>query len=226
MSEQPLTYESVLELIREISRETREISRETREISRETREMSREAKERGREFDQRMKEYERQKKETDRRMKETDRIIGKLGGRIGDIVEHMVQENIVDKFRKFGYKINRLSRNAEFLGPDGNVLGEIDLLLVDGNTDILIEVRTKLEITDVQEHIEKMEKYRHYINTKEYTDGMEGEKNKRFVGAVAGAVVRENAMDFAHKKGMYVIVQSGEAVEIAPLPKNFKVKEW
>jgi hypothetical protein len=65
-----------------------------------------------------------------------------------------------------------------------------------------------------------MKKYRNYIDEKG------DEKPKRYVGAVAGAVVRKNAMDFAHKKGMYVIVQSGEAVEIAPLPKNFRVKEW
>jgi RecB family endonuclease NucS len=207
MSEQPLTYESVLALIQKNSEEAAERSRQ---IDEQWREYVRERKERDEERDAR---YERQRKETDRKL-------GKLGGRIGDIVEHMIQENIVEKFQTLGYNVTRLSRNTKFMTPERVVLGEIDLLLVDGNTDILIEVRTTLEITDVKEHIEKMKKYRKYIDDKG------DEKPKRYVGAVAGAVVRENAMEFAHKKGMYVIVQSGEAVEIAPLPKNFRVKEW
>ena len=48
----------------------------------------------------------------------------------------------------------------------------------------------------------------------------------RFIGAVAGAVVTDEAKDFAHENGMYVIVQSGKAVEIVPTPEGFKAKEW
>ena len=48
----------------------------------------------------------------------------------------------------------------------------------------------------------------------------------RFVGAVAGAVVKDDAMNFAHANGLYTIVQSGEAVEIAPTPEGFLAKEW
>jgi hydrogenase maturation factor len=43
---------------------------------------------------------------------------------------------------------------------------------------------------------------------------------------VAGAVADPNVIDFAQKKGFYVIVQSGVAVEIVPAPENFRAKEW
>jgi hypothetical protein len=39
-------------------------------------------------------------------------------------------------------------------------------------------------------------------------------------------VVSKEVVKFAQKKGMYVIVQSGEAVEIVTPPKGFKAKEW
>jgi hypothetical protein len=63
-----------------------------------------------------------------------------------------------------------------------------------------------------------LEKYRRRADFK-------GDK-RRFIGAVAGAVIDGDAMEFAYKNGLYVIVQSGEAVEILPTPEGFQAKEW
>jgi hypothetical protein len=38
--------------------------------------------------------------------------------------------------------------------------------------------------------------------------------------------VKEEAADVARKNGLYIIVQSGEAVEILTPPEGFVVKEW
>ena len=67
----------------------------------------------------------------------------------------------------------------------------------------------------VRKHLGKMEKYRIYANAR-WNDPT------RFIGAV----VTDEAKDFAHENGMYVIVQSGEAVEIVETPEGFKAKEW
>jgi hypothetical protein len=48
----------------------------------------------------------------------------------------------------------------------------------------------------------------------------------RFIGAVAGAVVEGEAMQFAHANGLYVIVQSGEAMEIVEPPEGFQARKW
>ena len=50
--------------------------------------------------------------------------------------------------------------------------------------------------------------------------------NTRFIGAVAGAIVNDDVIKFAHKNGLYTIVQSGETVEIAPVPDGVQAKEW
>jgi len=210
MPEQPLTYEGVLEIIREISRATKE---QAAEYAREKAEYARERKERDVAFDRRMQK-------TERIARKASRSVSKLGNRIGDIIENMVGGNaLIRKFKKLDYKIERHSRNVCFgHGLPKDMRGEIDLLLEDGNIAILIEVKTTLQTADVRTHIERLEKYRRVADVK-------GDK-RRFIGAVAGAVVEGEAQEFAHENGMYVIVQSGEAVEIVQTPEGFKAKEW
>jgi len=91
--------------------------------------------------------------------------------------------------------------------------------LEDGDIDILVEVKTTLTLKSVRKHIEQLKAYRHCADVK-------GDHKSRFVGAVAGAVVKEDAKHFAHKNGMYVIVQSGKAFDIMPVPDGFSAKEW
>ena len=173
-----------------------------------------------RQTDLKMQETDRQLKEVARVAKETEKKISELGSRIGEIIEHMVAGNIVAKFRAFGYQVTDCSRNKEFQNEELGISGEIDLLLEDGDVVILIEVKTTLVVSDVRNHIERLEKYRRHINAK----GINGKR--RFIGAVAGAVLRDDAVKFAQKNGMYVIVQSGEAVRIIPPPEGFVAKEW
>jgi predicted AAA+ superfamily ATPase len=137
---------------------------------------------------------------------------------IGEIVENMIGGNIVDKFKALGYDVISHSRNKVF-GEGTTDSGEIDMLLEDGEVAILIEVKTTLKVPDVREHITRLKKHRRCIDAK-------GSDKRRFVGAVAGAVVREDAAKFAQKNGLFVIVQSGDAVEIVTPPKGFKAKEW
>ena len=148
--------------------------------------------------------------------REAHQKISALGSRIGEIVENMVAGNIVEKFRTLGYDIIQCGRNISYEYKKLGISGEIDLFLEDGDIAILIEVKTSLETADVRKHMERLEQYRRCADAR-------GDK-RRFVGAVAGAVVKKDTKDFAHENGMYVIVQSGEAVEIVPAPEGFKAK--
>jgi len=212
MSAQPLTYESVLELIRENSRKTR---REIREISRAT-------KEQGAEFDRRMRK-------TELAMEKMCQEVGGLGNSIGRIIEHMIGERIIEKFQALGYNVTYpVVRNCSFSSAKLGLYGEFDLTLVDSDVIILIEVKTTLETADVRKHLKKIAEYRNHIATDGFVQPHVRHllPNTRFIGAVAGAVVTDEAKDFALENGLYVIVQSGEAVEIVPTPEGFKAREW
>ena len=202
MPAQPLTYESVLELIRENSRE-----------------ISRAVKEQGAEFDRRMEE---QRAENAQMRKELNKKMGDLTSRIGEIVEHMLGGKILDKFQALGYAVDDYTRDHRYRNSKLGIKGQIDLILQDGDVAIFIEVKTKLETADVRKHLEQMEKYRRHVDAAKIL----WPPTTRFLGAVAGAVVDDEAMDFAHENGLYVIVQSGEAVEIVQTPEGFKAKEW
>jgi len=149
----------------------------------------------------------------------TNEAVGKLGSRVGDIIESMVGGGkIIAQFKALGHDIITHSRNKHF-GDDGTAdSGEFDLYLENGDIAIFVEVKTKLKNTDVTDHIERLKKYRKWIETK-------GGDKRRFIGAVAGAVVERHVAKFALSKGLYVIVQTGIDTEIIS-PARFVPKKW
>ena len=215
MSAQQLTYEGLLEIFRESDRRFNE------KLENQSAEFDRLMKERDAAFDRRMKE---QRAEYDRIAKETNRKIGKqigeLTGSMGRVIERMVAgRNIIKQFQDLGYVISSYSREKTFGNdlPEGNQ-GEIDLFLENGDIAILIEVKTTLKAKHVGGLMNKLERFRRDADAK-------GDK-RRFLGAVAGAVVEGEAREVAHKNGMYVIVPSGKAMEVVKVPEGFKAREW
>ena len=179
----------------------------------------RQIRESAREDKEQMRQISEQIKETDRIARRTSREVGKFTGSMGRVIEHMVAgDNIVKQFQDLGYEIYTYSRNKKFAHGSLDAKGEIDLFLEDGDVAILIEVKTTLETKDVRKHMLTLDKFRRVADTK-------GDK-RRFIGAVAGAVIEGDAKEVAHENGMYVIVQSGKAVEIVPTPEGFQAKQW
>jgi hypothetical protein len=173
------------------------------------------------ETDRRMKETDREIKETNRilqeRFKETDRKISSLGSRIGDLVEHLIAPNILEKFRKKGYIFGKVAPNVRYTDTQGRYVAEVDLLLENGDTALAVEVKTNLTIGDVKDHLARMEKLRRYAD--------EHQDRRKLLGAVAGAIASEDAKAFAVKNGFFVLEQSGDTVKIS-VPKDFAPREW
>ena len=211
MSEQAITYESVLRLIQEGALASQ------REMEKYRLERERSAAE----FDRRMAEADRETQELRRALKRTTDEVGKLGNRMGKVIERMVAgDNIIKQFQeKFGYIIDSYSRNKTFGRglPNGNQ-GEIDLFLENGDIALLISVNTMFHPRYVYDHTVCIEKFRRVAD-------IHGDK-RRFIGAIAGAVIDPEAIKLAHENGLYVIVQSGKAVEILPVPEGFRAREW
>jgi len=220
MSQQasPLTYEGILKLFEKSTLEFNQRMVESDEKFREEMAESRRA------FDQQMAERraesDRRQAESDRGMEKLRKQMGDIGVRIGNLVEHVIGgKNIVEQFQDLGYNVIDHSRDNEF-GIRGTAnSGQIDLLLKDGDVEILVEVKTTLRNDDVFDHIERLEKYRRWMDSK-------GEGKKRYIGALACAMVKDNAVKFAQKNGMYVIMQLGNAIEIVASPEGFVAKEW
>ena len=149
--------------------------------------------------------------------KEMNKVIGKLGNSLGQLTESMFSADLWEKFRDYGIPVSMQSVRHEF-NEDKRNLAEADIYIQNGEYAIPVEVKTNLSIEDVNEHLERINVIRKYLD--EHND------RRKLMGAVAGATVPENVMRYAWKKGLFVLVPSGESVTIADVPENFKAREW
>jgi hypothetical protein len=156
-------------------------------------------------------------KEIARRQKETDKQIGELGNRFGELAEHLVTPNIAEKFRALGYAFTKAGPNLEFFDDTGKSLAEVDVWLENGEFALAVEVKSYLRVQDVRDHLKRMDVLRRYFDARK--------DPRKLLGAVAGAIVREKARDYAEKIGFYVIEQSGDTVKIA-VPEGFRPRVW
>jgi hypothetical protein len=173
------------------------------------------------ETDRKMRETDRKMREmalqTALQMQETDRKIGKLGNRIGDLVEELILPNILEKFNKLGYVFGKVAPNVRYRDSGGDYVAEVDILLENGDAVLAVEVKTTLTEKDVRDHLGRMEKLRSYAD--------EHQDKRKLLGAVAGAIASKEVKDFAVKSGFFVLEQSGDTVRIS-VPEGFKPREW
>jgi hypothetical protein len=157
-------------------------------------------------------------RETDRKMQETDRRIGKLTNTLGEIVEHLVAPGMKKKFRELGYHFEYSNTNTCIeSAATGQKIAEMDVWLTNGEYALAVEVKSNFTTEYVNDHIDRLKKIREYFDNA-------GDKRK-ILGAVAGAVFKDNVRDYAVKKGFFVLAQSGDTMFI-DVPKGFMPREW
>ena len=175
------------------------------------------------ETDLKFKETDRKFKETDRKFQETDKAIkkvsdniDKLGNRLGEFVEEMVKPGLVRLFQARGLKVHRTMQNLTCRDDGGQRLAEVDLLVVDTDTAIVVECKSFLSIDDINDHLERMAKFKTYWP--EYAP-------YKLLGAVAAMVLPDSVGRYAYRKGLFVLAQNGEIVEIRN-DDRFEPKVW
>ena len=125
--------------------------------------------------------------------------------------------NLRKKCKDRGFLFTRTSTNVELRSTDTSFLTEIDIFLENGSAALAVEVKSKLTIADVKEHLQRMEKLRRYAD--EHGD------TRKFLGASAGGIIPDNVKAFAIEKGFFVIEQSGDTAAIVA-PEGFVPREW
>ena len=158
------------------------------------------------------------KTDYEKRWKRLEQELGRLGNSYGDQVEAMFV-NLGEKFNVLGFSFPKEAKgNIRFIDKNRKVLAEVDHLLENGNVVMPIEVKAKLKQEHVDDHIRRLGIISEH--------NIKHNDNRKVLGAVAGGVVPQNVLAYAQKKGLYVLVQNGESVEIADMPANFKPREW
>ncbi|CDH46518.1 DUF3782 domain-containing protein [Candidatus Contendibacter odensensis] len=167
-----------------------------------------------REVAESQKDTDRQMKETDRQIKQLSKQIGELGNRLGEFVEAMVKPAVVRLFQERGIDVHEVHTGIEVdRGSEGI---EIDLLVVNDTEAVLVEVKSKLTVADVDDHLERLAKFKQMLPRY---------REVRAMGAVAAMVIPKEAARYACRKGFFVLAQSGETVVILN-DAQFQPKAW
>jgi hypothetical protein len=230
------TSEEVWALLREVLEAQKETDRKFQETDRRFQETDRKfqesREEADRKFQESREEADRRLQELDRKFQETDRLLrtqsevadqrigtlnkklGKLDNRLGEFVEGFVRPAVLRLFQARGLAVREVHPDIEVEREEEGM--QIDLLVVNGAEAVLVEVKSKLTQADVDEHIERLDKFKRLMPR--YAD-------VRALGAVAAMVVPREVGQYAYRQGLFVLAQSGESVVILNDAK-FQPRVW
>ncbi|MBF0460456.1 MAG: DUF3782 domain-containing protein [Magnetococcales bacterium] len=198
---------------------------ETNRVFQEAEKRNQEADKRNQENERIMRENERIMRENERTMREADarlgariaqvsRQIGHLGSRWGEFVEGLVAPACITLFTERGIPVDEIFSRAKRTLAGEHM--EIDLLVANTVAAVLVEVKSRLTVEDVRQHLQRLARFKSFFPR--YADC-------QVYGAVAGITVDAEADTFAMHQGLFVIEQSGETVRLAN-PQTFTPRTW
>jgi hypothetical protein len=190
------TIDDIRKILKELAQSQQELNQSQQELS------------------QAQKETDKQIKETDKQINRVSKQIGELGNRLGEFVEYQVRPAVVRLFQERGIDVHEFHPGLSVTRDHEGL--EIDLLVVNDTDAILVEVKSKLTQRDVDEHLQRLAKFKRL---------MPRFRDVKALGAVAAMVVPDKVVSYAYRQGLFVLVQSGENVIILN-DAEFKPQVW
>ncbi|NNJ84946.1 MAG: hypothetical protein HKP13_08455 [Gammaproteobacteria bacterium] len=168
-----------------------------------------------------MQETARQMRETDRKMQKTDRQIQELGRDIkeaqdlfttqwGRLIESLVRGRLVELFNQRDIPVYDTSTRVK--GSREGRSYEFDIIAHNGDTIVIVEVKTTLRPNDVRKFIDKLKDAKHL---------MPRYRNNVIYGAVAWLQADAGADEMAVKQRLFSIRAVGDSASITNAP-NFE----
>ena len=151
--------------------------------------------------------------------KETDRAIRKLAGVFsshwGELMEALVEPGLVRKFQARGVPITQSSQRVEGVDKSGKQV-EVDVLLVNGETVVAIEVKSKCKVCDIEDHEDMLGRFKEAFP--QYAD-------KKVLRGVAALSFDSDCDRYAFKRGLFVLKPTEGVAEILN-NESFRPKEF
>jgi hypothetical protein len=166
------------------------------------------------EFDRRMATADRSMEEFRQTVANASREVGRLGDRWGTFTENLVEPAVLRLFQERGIDIQTTYRRAKSTRPQARM--EIDILAVDGDVAVAIEVKSRLAQQDVDDFCGKLQKFKLAFPE---------QAQHQVYGAVAAIEFLQEVDRYAYRKGLFVIRQCGDSVELAN-DGSFQPRAW
>jgi hypothetical protein len=142
-------------------------------------------------------------KETSRVLKEIGRRMGAMASNQGDVAEEFFFNTLLDKPEIGGIRFDRVVKNMG-AGKPGSKQAEFDVVLHNGSSMAIVEVKYKVHPNDLEQVRQHMQAYRELFP--EY-------KDYKLYGGIAGFSVPQDVVDQALEQGMFVLKRKGDLVE-------------
>ena len=201
------TPESVWAILQETARSQKETAKrmkETDKIVKETDKIVKETAKQMKETDRQMKETDRRMKETDRRMKELQKTVGGQLNNLGSFAEEYFFNSFENgKQNFFGERFARILDHVK--GIKKEFVDEYDILLINGISVGIVEVKFKAHENDLPKILRKAETFR--INFPEYAN------HQIYLGLATMSFYPELEKECINQ-GIAVIKQVGDTIVI------------
>ena len=156
---------------------------------------------------------------------------GDFARKWGDFLENLVEGDLVSLLRNWGFE--NIDENIQPIpnvvapNDDGTDKYELDLIVKNGDSAFIVEVKTTLDISDVDYFLEILD---------ELKDDFPAYKGKEVYGCMAYINIKKekskkakkvkNALVYAQEKGLFTIRAPGGPANIASItnPKDFTPK--
>lgn len=171
------------------------------------------------------KELTEQQKRTDKQLAKTDaqlaktdaqlaktsqkldrlgELVGNISNNQGDIAEEFFFQSFVKNPVLGDIKFDSVSRNLN--NHIGNLQEEYDLVLINGDTLAIIEVKAKAHVNDLEQMINrKMANFPKLFNAY---------RNYHYYGGIATLVTNEMLIEKARELGLFLLTQQGDHTAI------------
>ena len=194
------TLDEVLDLFQQVAQAQKEVT-----------EAQKETEHRFQETDRRFQEFVEENKKG---FKQLRKEISELNDSWGRFVENMVAPACKTLFLSRGIPVHRVSQRLQNW-LEGETM-EIDILVANQDHVLVVEVKSRLSVRDVQDFIEDLHDFRRFFP--EYN-------KKHLYGAVAGIDIEKGADKYAYRQGLFVLAQTGETVTVLN-GAAFEPKSW
>lgn len=138
------------------------------------------------------------------RVDRTTRNVDAITDKWGRFVEGIVAPAAKTLFAARGIAVHRVSHRVE--GERAGLVTEIDVLVENDNDVVAIEAKSTLRQTDIDEHLERLGLIKTIFPKL---------AAMRLIGAVAGVDVPPDVARYAYRRGLFVLLPSGETMRIA-----------
>lgn len=141
--------------------------------------------------------------ETARVVKEVSRRMGAMASNQGDVTEEFFYNSLVAKPSLGGIQFDSVTPNLRFQNKGEH--DEFDIVLTNGASVALIEVKYKAHLNDLEQAQSKIASYRRWRPE---------HKDYKVYAGLASFSVPSDVTEAAHEKGIFVLQRKGDVIDV------------